>query len=730
NKARLIAQGHTQEKGIDYEEVFAPVARIEAIRLFLAYAPFMGFMVYQMDVKSAFLYGTIEEEVYVCQPRRFKDLDYPDKVYKVVKELYGLHQAPKAWYETLANYLLENDFQLGKIDQTLFIKKQKGNILLVQVYVDEIIFGYTNKDLCKAFEKFIKDKFQMSSMGELTFFLGLQVKQKQDGIFISQDKYVAEILRKFGLIDRKSASTPIDTKKPLLKDPDGEDVDVYTYRRLSIPWMQINILAIQKQTFVATSSTEAEYVAVASCCAQVLWIQNQLLDYGRLSIPWMLINILAMQKQTFVATSSTEAEYVAAASCCAQVLWIQNQLLDYGKKVIITEDTVRQALQLDDAESIDCLPNEEIFIELARMGYEKPSTKLTFYKAFFSAQRKFLINTILQCMSAKRTAWNEFSSSMASAVICLATGVETPLFEGMLVPQQAGDDVSNVAAGDVAPTPPSSPIAQPSSPPQQQQPSHDTAISMDLLNTLLETYTTLTRKVEALEQDKVAQALEITKLKQRVRKLERKNKLKVLGLKRLRKVETTQRIETSADIDDLAGREKISIDKTYCCWYKLMLLDNAADLRLRLLEQSADVGVKRPTDKYSKVDQAKMLVGLINQRKKYFVKQKAKAKRKKPMTQAQQRTYMSNYIKQMGSYTLKQLKKLSFNEIKELFKATMRSIEDFVPTESEDDKAVPKLAVARSSKRDAEEELDQGKSKKQKIGESLELRNKDIDELS
>ncbi|GKC25366.1 putative ribonuclease H-like domain-containing protein, partial [Tanacetum coccineum] len=184
NKARLVAQGHRQEEGIDYEEVFAPVARIEAIRLFLAYASFMGFLVYQMDVKSAFLYGTIEEEVYVTQPPGFKDPDHPDKVYKVVKALYGLHQAPRAWYETLANYLLGNGFKRGKIDQTLFIKKQKGDILLVQVYVDDIIFGSTNKELCTGFEKLMKDKFQMSSMGELTFFLGLQVQQKEDGIFI------------------------------------------------------------------------------------------------------------------------------------------------------------------------------------------------------------------------------------------------------------------------------------------------------------------------------------------------------------------------------------------------------------------------------------------------------------------------------------------------------------------------------------------------------------------
>nr|GEY60747.1 putative ribonuclease H-like domain-containing protein [Tanacetum cinerariifolium] len=173
NKARLVAQGHTQEERIDYKEVFALVARIEAIRLFLAYASFMGFMVYQMYVKSAFLYGTIKEEVYVCQLPGFEDLDHPDKVYKVVKALYGLHQAPRAWNETLATYLLENSFHRGQIDQTLFNKKQKGDILLVQIYVDDIIFGATNQDLCKSFEKLMKENFQMSSMGELTFFLGL-----------------------------------------------------------------------------------------------------------------------------------------------------------------------------------------------------------------------------------------------------------------------------------------------------------------------------------------------------------------------------------------------------------------------------------------------------------------------------------------------------------------------------------------------------------------------------
>ncbi|GJU96006.1 putative ribonuclease H-like domain-containing protein [Tanacetum coccineum] len=203
NKARLVAQGYTQEEGIDYDEVFAPVARIEAIRLFLAYASFKDFVVYQMDVKSTFLYGKIEEEVYVCQPPWFEDPEFLDKVYK-----------------------------RGQIDKTLFIKRVKGDILLVQVYVDDIIFGSTKKGLCTEFEKLMHKKFQMSSMGELTFFLGLQVTQKDDGIFISQDKYVDEILKKFGFSTVKTTSTPMETSKPLLKDAEAKDVDVHLYRSM------------------------------------------------------------------------------------------------------------------------------------------------------------------------------------------------------------------------------------------------------------------------------------------------------------------------------------------------------------------------------------------------------------------------------------------------------------------------------------------------------------------
>ncbi|GJY51266.1 ribonuclease H-like domain-containing protein [Tanacetum coccineum] len=177
----------SKEEGIDYDKVFAPVARIEAIRIFLAFASYMGFIVYQMDVKSAFMYGKIDEK---------------------------------------------SGYKRGTIDKTLFIKKDKNDIMLVQVYADDIIFGSTKRSWCDEFEALMKSRFQMSSMGELTFFLGLQVKQKEDGIFISHDKYVAEILKKFDFMSVKTASTPNETQKPLVKDKEVADVDVHLYRSM------------------------------------------------------------------------------------------------------------------------------------------------------------------------------------------------------------------------------------------------------------------------------------------------------------------------------------------------------------------------------------------------------------------------------------------------------------------------------------------------------------------
>ncbi|GJV82025.1 retrovirus-related pol polyprotein from transposon TNT 1-94, partial [Tanacetum coccineum] len=307
NKARLVAQGYTQEEGIDYDEVFAPVARIEATRLFLAYASFKDFVLYQIDVKSDFLYGKIEVQVYVCQPLGFEDPDFPDKVYKVEKALYGLHQALRAWYETLSTYLLDNGFQRGKIDKTLFIKRDKG----------------------------------------------LQVKQKEDGIFINQDKYVTKILKKFGFTNFKTASTPIETQKPLLKDEDGEEVDVHFYRSMIGSLMYLtssrhNIMfamcaCARYQVNPKVSHLHAVKRIFRNLKGQpklglwylkdspfdlVAYINS---DYAGASLDkksitggcqFLRCRLISWQckKQTVVANSITEAEYVAASSCCGQVL--------------------------------------------------------------------------------------------------------------------------------------------------------------------------------------------------------------------------------------------------------------------------------------------------------------------------------------------------------------------------------------------------------------------------
>ncbi|GJV07271.1 putative ribonuclease H-like domain-containing protein [Tanacetum coccineum] len=323
NKARLVTQGHRQEEGIDYDEVFAPVARIEAIRIFLAFASYIGFIVYQMDVKSALLYDTIDEEVYVSQPPGFVDPKFPKK----------------------------SGYRRGTIDKTLFIKKEKNDIMLVQVYVDDIIFGFTKRSWCNEFEALMKSRFQMSYMGELTFFLGLQVKQKEDGIFISQDKYVAEILKKFDFASVKTVSTPIETHKPLTKDEEVADVDVHLYRSMigslmyltaSRPDIMFAVCACSRfQVTPKTSHLNAVkrifrylkgkpklglwYPRVSSFDLEAYSDSDYAganLDrksttggcqfLGRRLISWQC------KKQTIVATSTTEAEYVVAANCCGQ----------------------------------------------------------------------------------------------------------------------------------------------------------------------------------------------------------------------------------------------------------------------------------------------------------------------------------------------------------------------------------------------------------------------------
>ncbi|GJT30346.1 putative reverse transcriptase domain-containing protein [Tanacetum coccineum] len=482
NKARLVAQGNTQEEGIDYNEVFAPVARIEAIRLFIAYASFKDFVVYQMDVKS---------------------------------------------------------FKGGKLTRPCSSKGIKV-ILLVQVYVDDIIFGSTKKELCFAFEKLMPEKFQMSCIGELTFFLGLLVKQKKDGIFIGQDKYVEEILKKFGFIEVKTASTPMETQKPLLKDEDGEEVDIHMYRSMIGSLMYL------------TSSRPDIMFAVCACTrykvnpkiSHLHAVKRIFSDYAGASLDrksttggcqFLGCRLISWQckKQTVVANSTIEAKYVAASRKAKNRLlilmmeklfrmelellvvikvkfWstvkaktingeVQLHALVDGKKIIITESTVRRDLQLNDADS------------------------------------------------PKTTTWNEFSTTMEYAIICLATNQKFNfskfIFKDKAVHKELGDSLVRAAttASRLEAEQDSGNITKTQT---KATPNESSSLGITLgggflevthfesdedrlkLNELMELCTNLQTKVLDLEKTKTTQHNEIASLKRRVKNLEKKSRVK------------------------------------------------------------------------------------------------------------------------------------------------------------------------------------------------------------
>jgi hypothetical protein len=228
NKARLAAQGYTQIEGIDFDETFATVALLESIRILLSISCHLGFKLYQMDVKSAFLNGILQEEVYVEQPKGFLDPHYPQHVYKLKKALYGLKQAPRAWNERLTTYLLEKGFIRGQADQTLFIRNQGNCKLIAQIYVDDIIFGATLDSQAHEFAKEMKQEFEMSMIGELTYFL----KQTSEGIFISQAKYAKDLVKRFGLDGKIHARTSMSTSVKINADMTGKQVDPTLYRSI------------------------------------------------------------------------------------------------------------------------------------------------------------------------------------------------------------------------------------------------------------------------------------------------------------------------------------------------------------------------------------------------------------------------------------------------------------------------------------------------------------------
>ncbi|GJT90111.1 retrovirus-related pol polyprotein from transposon TNT 1-94 [Tanacetum coccineum] len=310
NKARLVAQGYNQQEGIDYDETYAPVARLESIRILLAYACALDFKLFQMDVKSAFLNGFINEEVYVAQPPGFIDFEKPNHVYKLKKALYGLKQAPKAWYDRLKAFLIKHEYKIGMVDNTLFTKKKSSNLIIVQIYVDDIIFGSTCQDMCDDFAKIMHDEFEMSMMGELNFFLGLQIKQMEDGIFFNQSKYIKEMLKKFGLEDSKPMKTPMSSDTKLTKDEECESVDSTKYRGM-IGTAHLG-LWYPKRTGIeivvyAESDHAGDYVDRKSTSGICTFV-------GCCLTSWF------SKKQTALAISTTEAEYVSAGKACQQAL--------------------------------------------------------------------------------------------------------------------------------------------------------------------------------------------------------------------------------------------------------------------------------------------------------------------------------------------------------------------------------------------------------------------------
>jgi hypothetical protein len=232
NKARLVCKGYAKIEGIDFEETYAPVARMEAIHLLLDYACSKNVKVYQMDVKSTFLNGQLEEEVYIEQPEGFQLSENTDYVCKLKKALYGLKQAPRAWYSRLDKYLQQAGFRKGSADNNLYIKVSQGNILLIEAYVDDIIFGSDDDRLSHKFSKEMQSEFEMSLLEELSFFLGLQIHQSKQGVFISQTKYIREMLKRFGMEDCKLVITPMKTSCKLSKDDGSKSIDQRQYRSM------------------------------------------------------------------------------------------------------------------------------------------------------------------------------------------------------------------------------------------------------------------------------------------------------------------------------------------------------------------------------------------------------------------------------------------------------------------------------------------------------------------
>ncbi|CAM8999896.1 unnamed protein product [Rhodiola kirilowii] len=365
NKARLVAQGYTQIEGIDFEETFAPVARLEAIRLLLALACHLKFRLFQMDVKSAFLNGFLNEEVFIAQPKGFEDPHHPASVYHLKKALYGLKQAPRAWYERLTVFLVNHGYVRGGVDKTLFVKHTRSDFIIAQIYVDNIVFGSNTQKLVDQFIEQMQKEFKMSMVGEMNYFLGLQVTQKEDGIFISQSKYAKNLIKKFDLEKASHKRTPAATHIKITKDEAGTKVDQTLYRSMigSLLYLTASrpdiayvvgvcarYQADPKESHLLQVKRIIKYVCrttdfriwytkdtnphlVGYCDAD--WAGNAKDRKSTSGGCFFLGNNLVSwfsKKQNSISLSTAEAEYIAAGSSCTQLLLMKQMLSEYGVK--------------------------------------------------------------------------------------------------------------------------------------------------------------------------------------------------------------------------------------------------------------------------------------------------------------------------------------------------------------------------------------------------------------
>ncbi|WVZ75827.1 hypothetical protein U9M48_023856 [Paspalum notatum var. saurae] len=319
NKARLVAKGFAQVEGLDFGKTFAPVARLEAIHILLAYSSHHKIKLYQMDVKSAFLNGYINELVYVDQLPGFEDPRKPNHMYRLHKALYGLKQAPRRWYEWLRDFLIMQGFKIGKVDMTLFTKDVNGDLFICQIYVDDIIFGCTN-------EKLSHEEFEMSMIGEQNFFLGFEIKQVKGGIFIHQEKYCRDLLKKFKMGDCKPISTPMSTNEHLNADVDGKPVDQSNYRSMigSLLYLTASRPDIMFSVCLCARFQAAPKESHLTAMKRILRYLKHTPSIGL----WYPEG--ANKKQNCVSLSTAEAEYIEAGTCCSQILYMKQSLLDFG----------------------------------------------------------------------------------------------------------------------------------------------------------------------------------------------------------------------------------------------------------------------------------------------------------------------------------------------------------------------------------------------------------------